>query len=141
MHIILLSGGLGKRLWPLSNSARCKQFLQLLQTPDGQKESMVQRVVRQIEESTLEASVLVVSGASQRDSIEVQLGAKVESVMLLVTFLPLMVTRDLPVAACIWVKNIPPVPHRSVVPSSLVSWVSSMAIFSIVSHVQVPALI
>ena len=81
MHIILLSGGLGKRLWPLSNSARCKQFLQLLQTPDGQKESMVQRVVRQIEESTLEASVLVVSGASQRDSIEVQLGAKVESVI------------------------------------------------------------
>ena len=42
MQIILLSGGLGKRLWPLSNSARCKQFLQLLQSPDGQKESMVQ---------------------------------------------------------------------------------------------------
>ena len=41
----------------------------------------MQRVVRQIEESTLEASVLVVSGASQRDSIEVQLGAKVESVI------------------------------------------------------------
>ena len=81
MHIILLSGGLGKRLWPLSNSARCKQFLQLLQTPDGQQESMVQRVVRQIEESVLDASVLVVSGASQRDSIEVQLGAKVESVI------------------------------------------------------------
>ena len=81
MQIILLSGGAGKRLWPLSNSARCKQFLQLLQAPDGQKESMVQRVVRQIEESALKASVVVVSGASQRDSIEVQLGAKVESVI------------------------------------------------------------
>ena len=81
MQIILLSGGTGKRLWPLSNSARCKQFLQLLQTPDGQKESMVQRVVRQIEESSLDTSVTVVSGASQRDSIELQLGSKVVSVI------------------------------------------------------------
>lgn len=81
MQIILLSGGLGKRLWPLSNSARCKQFLQLLQAPDGQKESMVQRVVRQVEESALEAQVTVVSNAQQRDSIEIQLGAKVESVI------------------------------------------------------------
>ena len=81
MQIIILSGGLGKRLWPLSNSARCKQFLQLLQTPDGQKESMVQRVVRQIGESSLDTSVTVVSGASQRDSIEIQLGPKVVSVI------------------------------------------------------------
>ncbi len=81
MQIIILSGGLGKRLWPLSNSARCKQFLQLLQAPDGQKESMVQRVVRQIGESALDASVTVVSGASHRDSIELQLGAKVDSVI------------------------------------------------------------
>ena len=82
MQIILLSGGSGKRLWPLSNGARCKQFLQLLQTPDGtQKESMVQRVVRQIDESGLSTSVTVVSGAIQRDSIEIQLGDRVDMVL------------------------------------------------------------
>lgn len=80
MQIIILSGGLSKRLWPLSNSARCKQFLQLLQAPDGHKESMVQRVVRQIEASALEAPVTVVSSEAQRDAIEIQLGGRVKSV-------------------------------------------------------------
>lgn len=46
MQIILLSGGSGKRLWPLSNNTRSKQFIKLLEAPDGSKESMVQRVVR-----------------------------------------------------------------------------------------------
>ena len=30
MNIILLSGGSGKRLWPLSNDVRSKQFIKLL---------------------------------------------------------------------------------------------------------------
>ena len=80
MQIILLSGGSGKRLWPLSNSTRSKQFLQLLQDPDGKKESMVQRVVRQIGESALEASVSIATSASQRDFIETQLGTTVDVV-------------------------------------------------------------
>ena len=80
MQIILLSGGSGKRLWPLSNSTRSKQFLQLLQDPDGKKESMVQRVVRQIGESALEAEVTIATSASQRDFIETQLGGKVDVV-------------------------------------------------------------
>ena len=41
MQIILLSGGSGKRLWPLSNNTRSKQFIKLLTAPDGSKESMV----------------------------------------------------------------------------------------------------
>ena len=80
MQIILLSGGSGKRLWPLSNSTRSKQFLQLLQDPDGKKESMVQRVVRQISESSLAASVTIATSASQRDFIETQLGTTVDVV-------------------------------------------------------------
>ncbi len=48
MQIILLSGGSGKRLWPLSNNTRSKQFIKLLTAPDGSKESMVQRVVRHL---------------------------------------------------------------------------------------------
>ena len=44
MNIILLSGGSGKRLWPLSNDVRSKQFIKFFLGPDGQPESMVQRV-------------------------------------------------------------------------------------------------
>ena len=77
MEIILLSGDSSKRLWPLSNGMRTKQFLQLLRRPDGQKESMVQRVVRQIEEASLSTSITIVAGATQRDSIESQLGTSV----------------------------------------------------------------
>lgn len=80
MQIILLSGGSGKRLWPLSNSTRSKQFLQLLQGPSGCKESMVQRVVRQIGESALGASVSIATSESQRDFIETQLGAMIDVV-------------------------------------------------------------
>ena len=32
MNIILLSGGSGKRLWPLSNDIRSKQFIKLFLT-------------------------------------------------------------------------------------------------------------
>ena len=47
MNIVLLSGGSGKRLWPLSNDIRSKQFIKIFKTADGY-ESMVQRVYRQI---------------------------------------------------------------------------------------------
>ena len=33
MKIILLSGGSGKRLWPLSNDVRSKQFLKVAPSP------------------------------------------------------------------------------------------------------------
>ena len=48
MNIVLLSGGSGKRLWPLSNDTRSKQFIKIFKTADGSYESMVQRVFRQI---------------------------------------------------------------------------------------------
>lgn len=74
MKIILLSGGSGKRLWPLSNDARSKQFLRLLTAPDGSKESMIQRVVRQIRSAGLTDDIVVATGAAQKDSIQNQLG-------------------------------------------------------------------
>ncbi|MFI3297296.1 MAG: sugar phosphate nucleotidyltransferase [bacterium] len=80
MQIILLSGGSGKRLWPLSNDARSKQFLKLLQTEDGGLESMVQRIVRQIEASDIEAQLTVATSESQYDSIVNQLGKSVDVV-------------------------------------------------------------
>lgn len=74
MKIILLSGGSGKRLWPLSNDARSKQFLRLLTRPDGEPESMIQRVVRQIRNAGLTDEIVVATGANQKDAIESQLG-------------------------------------------------------------------
>jgi len=74
MNIVLLSGGSGKRLWPLSNDARSKQFLPLLEKGDGTMESMVQRVVRQIREAGLDADITISTNAGQRDIIVNQLG-------------------------------------------------------------------
>ena len=80
MQIILLSGGSGKRLWPLSNDTRSKQFIKLLAAPDGEKESMVQRVVRQLKESGIEADITVATGSAQRDVITNQLGSGISVV-------------------------------------------------------------
>lgn len=74
MKIILLSGGSGKRLWPLSNDVRSKQFLKLLTAPDGSKESMIQRVVRQIRKAGLTDDIIIATGATQEKLIRDQLG-------------------------------------------------------------------
>lgn len=80
MKIILLSGGSGKRLWPLSNDVRSKQFLKLLPAPEGKTESMIQRVVRQIRESGLTDSITIATGETQIDMIKSQLGTDIEVV-------------------------------------------------------------
>ena len=77
MQIILLSGGSGKRLWPLSNNTRSKQFIKLLTAPDGSKESMVQRVVRQLRETGICDSITVATSQLQRDVIINQLGEEI----------------------------------------------------------------
>lgn len=80
MQIVLLSGGSGKRLWPLSNNARSKQFLPLLEKEDGTMESMVQRVVRQVQEANLTDNITLATNASQLDIIINQLGDSVSVV-------------------------------------------------------------
>lgn len=77
MNIILLSGGSGKRLWPLSNEVRSKQFLKIFKRPDGSYESMVQRMYRMIHEVDQDASVTIAASGNQVDSIKAQLGASV----------------------------------------------------------------
>lgn len=74
MNIILLSGGSGKRLWPLSNDVRSKQFIKIFKKEDGSYESMVQRVYRQIKTVDTDASVVVATSKSQVSSIHNQLG-------------------------------------------------------------------
>ena len=77
MQLILLSGGSGKRLWPLSNNARSKQFLPLLEKENGEMESMVQRVVRQALEANLTNNITLATNTSQLDIIQNQLGERV----------------------------------------------------------------
>ena len=80
MLLVLLSGGSGKRLWPLSNNARSKQFLPLLEKEDGTMESMVQRVIRQAKEANLTNDITLATNASQQDIIVNQLGDSVNLV-------------------------------------------------------------
>ncbi|MGM9679886.1 MAG: sugar phosphate nucleotidyltransferase [Eubacteriales bacterium] len=74
MNVILLSGGSGKRLWPLSNDIRSKQFIKIFKTADGEYESMVQRVYRQIRQVDPSATVTVATSKSQVSALHNQLG-------------------------------------------------------------------
>lgn len=74
MNIILLSGGSGKRLWPLSNDIRSKQFIKIFRKDDGTYESMVQRMYRQIKAVDPSATVTVATSKTQVSAINNQLG-------------------------------------------------------------------
>lgn len=80
MRIILLSGGSGKRLWPLSNETRSKQFLKLLKDDNGDYESMIQRIYRQLNQAIPNVSITIATGENQKDVIKNQLGEKVDLV-------------------------------------------------------------
>ena len=77
MNIVLLSGGSGKRLWPLSNEVRSKQFIKIFKNLDGTYESMVQRVYRQIKKVDTDATVTIATSKSQVSAIHSQLGDSV----------------------------------------------------------------
>lgn len=72
IHLVLLSGGSGTRLWPLSNSSRSKQFLKVLRDAEGNHVSMVQRVFRQIRAVDADVDVTIATCAAQEDSIRRQ---------------------------------------------------------------------
>ena len=77
MNIILLSGGSGKRLWPLSNDIRSKQFIKIFKTENSDYESMVQRVYNQIKTVDKEATVTIATSKTQVSAIHNQLGDNV----------------------------------------------------------------
>lgn len=100
MHVILLSGGGGRRLWPLSNDIRAKQFIPIFPVPvmpdrighpvpqgtpgqargdesaggDVRYESMLQRICRQIRAVDPGSHITVATGAAQAPIIREQLG-------------------------------------------------------------------
>ncbi|WP_163182670.1 sugar phosphate nucleotidyltransferase [Neobacillus sedimentimangrovi] len=77
MKLVLLSGGSGKRLWPLSNDTRSKQFLRVLEGHENEKQSMVQRVWGQLKTVGLADSSVIATSKLQRDMIQRQIGMDV----------------------------------------------------------------
>ena len=77
MNIILLSGGSGKRLWPLSNDVRSKQFIKIFKNEDGTYESMVQRMYGKIKKIDSDATVTIATSKSQISAIHNQIGTEV----------------------------------------------------------------
>ena len=78
MNVILLSGGSGKRLWPLSNDIRSKQFIKIFRKSDKDYESMVQRVYCQIKSVDSNANITIATSKAQISAIHNQLGEDVE---------------------------------------------------------------
>lgn len=76
IHLVLLSGGSGTRLWPLSNSARSKQFLKVLRDEQGNHVSMVQRVFAQIQSVKTSIDITIATSANQESSIRSQLSGE-----------------------------------------------------------------
>lgn len=78
MHFVLLSGGSGKRLWPLSNNNIPKQFLQIYTNNGGKTESMIQRMYRMISLKEHTASITIATSVNQEKILREQLGENVD---------------------------------------------------------------
>ncbi|MCL9982450.1 MAG: mannose-1-phosphate guanylyltransferase [Erythrobacter sp.] len=69
IHPVILCGGSGTRLWPLSRKAVPKPFLPLVST-----ETLFEQAVRRVAGDDRFAAPMVVAGAAHRDLIMAQLG-------------------------------------------------------------------
>lgn len=78
MHIVLLSGGSGKRLWPLSNDIRSKQFIPFFRQSDGARHSMAQRVCGQVRHAIPGAQITIATSKTQVSVLRNQLGEAVD---------------------------------------------------------------
>lgn len=77
MKIVLLSGGSGQRLWPLSNDAYSKQYIKFIDhdlgipdefyvSPKSEKCSMLQRVYEQLSAVGLGDDAIIAASESQK---------------------------------------------------------------------------
>lgn len=78
MNVILLSGGSGKRLWPLSNDVRSKQFIKLFKNENGEYESMIQRMYKNIKEVNDKSIITVATSKTQVSTICNQIGQDID---------------------------------------------------------------
>lgn len=66
LYVVILAGGEGKRLWPLSTPERPKQFLDL----DGSGRSLLQATVSRAERLADRNHIIIVGGAQHSDLFE-----------------------------------------------------------------------
>lgn len=79
MKVILLSGGSGLRLWPLSNDIHSKQYIKILEDKSKTKKiSMLQRVFFQLSEVGLYKNSIIVASEPQKEIIHSQLQNEIE---------------------------------------------------------------
>lgn len=85
MRMILLSGGTGQRLWPLSNDYRSKQFIKAMDNergmPDASSTSMIQRVWAQLRRLGLDDRAVLAASRSQEEIIKAQIGEDADLVL------------------------------------------------------------
>ena len=77
MNVILLSGGSGKRLWPLSNDIRSKQFIKIFKNENGEYESMLERMYKNIKKIDNESIVTIATSQTQVSTINNQIGKEI----------------------------------------------------------------
>ena len=73
MNVVLLSGGSGKRLWPLSNDIRSKQFIKIFKKPNGEYESMIQNMYNSIKNVDKDATITIATSKNQVLTIKNQI--------------------------------------------------------------------
>lgn len=77
MNVVLLSGGTGKRLWPLSNDIRSKQFIKIFKNNEGEYESMIQRMYRKLKAMDENCNVTIAAPKIQVSALNNQLGSQI----------------------------------------------------------------
>ncbi|WP_336773950.1 sugar phosphate nucleotidyltransferase [Paenibacillus sp. MMO-58] len=73
VRLVLLAGGQGRRMWPLSHSKRAKQLLPLLPGPSGDKESLLNRLWRQLNQVGLQQDTFITISHNQTETLRSQL--------------------------------------------------------------------
>ena len=74
MNLILLSGGSGTRLWPLSNDIRSKQFIKIFKNEKDEYESMLQRMYKNIKKINKDSTITIATSKNQVPIINDQIG-------------------------------------------------------------------
>ncbi|BCJ93394.1 mannose-1-phosphate guanylyltransferase [Anaerocolumna cellulosilytica] len=80
MYTVLLSGGSGKRLWPLSNDLRSKQYIKVINNENCEEQptSMIQRVWKQLTKAGLSNNCIITASKGQVEIIKSQLGDEIK---------------------------------------------------------------
>ncbi len=78
VHVVILCGGSGTRLWPLSKEDRPKQFLAL----GGSDQTLIQKAVKRLENLSLKENRWLVLGAKHEKIAREQVGDRVGNFLI-----------------------------------------------------------